>query len=197
MLCVGIAADNGAAAAGRLGKHSVARRLVGLEAATAGAFLSALRTREARQEAAREARAKIAMAEAREKIEAWRNGAPGHPPYVPGVGPLLRAVNVERDESGNVAGGELQTTQGARVPLTHAIRVFRFLKLCRERGEGWKANGRFIRVGHFTVDRIESNGDFVAGCHSIRWAEVAALAERLGLADLAADDSAAVARASA
>lgn len=80
-----------------------------------------------------------------------------------------------------VKGDTLQTSLGAEVPLSHAVKVFQFVKLCRERGEGWARNGRTIRVGHFQVDRVMPCGDFVAGCHRINWHEVARLATLLGL----------------
>jgi hypothetical protein len=89
-----------------------------------------------------------------------------------------------------VKDGELQTSLGARVPLDHAVKVFRFVKLCRERGVSWERNGKVIRVGHFTVDRIEANGDFRAGCHRINWPEVENAARLADVLDTSADDSA-------
>ena len=94
-----------------------------------------------------------------------------------------------RDANGGallrVMGDTLQTSLGAEVPLAHAVKAFRFVKLCRERGEAWHRNGRTIRVGHFQVDRIAPDGDFWAGCHRINWAEVERLASDLGLSDAA------------
>jgi len=89
-----------------------------------------------------------------------------------------------------IVGDELETSHGASVPLAHAIKAFRFVKLCRERGTSWQRNGRTIRVGHFQVDRIESNGDFVAGCHSFTWTEVERVARIAGVFDCPADDAA-------
>ncbi|AXQ68211.1 hypothetical protein HOT99_gp088 [Caulobacter phage CcrBL10] len=82
-------------------------------------------------------------------------------------------------------GDELQTSQGATVPWEHAVKAFRFIKLCRERGEGFKTNGRVIRVGHFTVDSITPAGDMVAGCHRFAWSEIERLARAEGVLDLA------------
>lgn len=101
----------------------------------------------------------------------------------------VRAVGVERDDSGQITAGTLETSQGATAPLRHAIRVFAFVKQCRDTGKGWRANGRTLRVGHFQVDKITAQGDFVAGCHAFAWAEIAGLAESLGLAELAAADT--------
>lgn len=79
-------------------------------------------------------------------------------------------------------GDALETSQGASVPWEHAVKAFRFIKLCRERGEAFHTNGRTIRVGHFTVQSISATGDMVAGCHSFKWAEIERLAEREGVA---------------
>lgn len=152
-------------------------------------------------EAAREARAArvTAAAEAREAErlereraarEAWLAGDKAARFYGRDAqgGAYLRAVDIERDESGAITGGELQTSQGARVPLVHALRVFRFLRHCRETGQPWQRNGRTLRVGFYQVDSVDPDGTFRAGCHLIRWPQVADLAERLGVADLAPQD---------
>lgn len=101
------------------------------------------------------------------------------------------------DASGSVymrrQGDELQTSRGAAVPWEHALRAFRFIKLCREKGEGFKSNGRKVRVGHFTVDQITAKGDMTAGCHFFTWSQIEALAKREGVLDLAPDASAVVA----
>lgn len=156
-------------------------RLSGLHnAATEAATQAAAKAEAARMAAQAEYRA------------AWLAGSKERPPYSVGRlscatgGALLRAVDVTRDESGQITGGTLETSHGAQVPLAHALRVFAFLKLCRARGEAWQRNGARLRVGHFQVDSVAVNGDFVAGCHRITWAEVARLSEALGVADTVA-----------
>lgn len=104
-------------------------------------------------------------------------------------GALLRAVGVTRNDSGEVTGGTLETSHGADVPLAHAIKAFRFVKLVRERGETWRRNGRVIRVGVYHIDAIDSGG-FTAGCHRINWPEIERLARELGVYETPADDSA-------
>lgn len=101
----------------------------------------------------------------------------------------VRARDVQRDESGAITGGTLETSQGASVPLAHAVRVFRFLKACRDAGKGWKANGRTLRVGLFQVDSVDASGGFVAGCHRFAWEEIAGLARSLGLEEIAPADT--------
>lgn len=164
------------------------------------AELSAARAAAAK--AAREEAERAAAAWVEEARAAWRAGQPGpaRPAHI-GYdaagkatrcnqgGAMLRARGVERDAAGVITGGELETSQGASVPLPHAVRAFRFLKLCRETGKEWRTNGRTVRVGHFKIDRVTAAGDFVAGCHSIKWEEVESLALALGVFDLAPVDA--------
>lgn len=127
------------------------------------------------REAAIERKRLAEVAKIEERAADWRLGAPV--PFIgtdPWGGAILRAK-----------GDTLQTSLGAEVPLEHAVKAFRFVKLIRERGEGWQRNGHSVRVGHFTVDRIEASGDFHAGCHFIRWAECERLARDLGVFDAA------------
>lgn len=89
-----------------------------------------------------------------------------------------------------VKGETLETSLGASVPLAHAVKVFRFVKLCRDNGTEWCRNGHTIRVGHFQVDRIRPNGDFNAGCHFIEWTECERVARLIGIFDAAPTDEA-------
>jgi hypothetical protein len=151
-------------------------------------------TRDARQARAQEraeARARERMERERETRESWLAGDKAARFYGRDAqgGAYLRAVDVERDDSGTITGGTLETSQGANVPLAHALRVFRFLKHCRDTGTPWHRNGRTIRVGFYQVDAVDSDGSFRAGCHRINWPQVEALAVRLGVAGLEADSS--------
>lgn len=96
-------------------------------------------------------------------------------------GALIRARAIERDESGAIVGGVLETSWRATVPLVQAVAAFRFLKLVRARGQGWQANGQRIRVGHFQVESIAPDGSFKAACHRFNWAEIERLAVELGV----------------
>ena len=154
---------------------------------------------QAREEwdAMREERERL-LAEERERkerlaLETWRAGGdPGTRIFAsrPDGSAYIRATGVKRDESGAIVGGTLETSQGADVPLVQAVRGFRFIKLVRERGTAWHANGAQIRVGHFRVDRITTGGDMRAGCHRFAWQDIESLARSLGVFELAPDDSA-------
>ena len=140
----------------------------------------------AKELAAREARkAKLAaleQANSVEKLEAWREG----------LNPYL-SHGARIDDNGGaylrVKGSNLETSQGATVPLAHAVRVFRFVKLCREAGTPWQRNGSTLRVGHFQVDSVDAQGNFRAGCHRINWSEVERAAAQAGVLNEPAADT--------
>lgn len=133
---------------------------------------------------AKREKARVKRAERQARIDADREGAwrRGELHTLPrsgyGVPALLR-----------VKGDRLETSQGATVPLADAIRVYKFVKLCRERGEGWQRNGRSLPVGHFSVDAVYPGGDFKAGCHLIQWPEIEQAAIAAGVIDVPAEDT--------
>lgn len=142
---------------------------------------------EARQAALRQREA--------ETLAAWRRGEPVDIRYMRFRAPkiMLRAVNVKRNEAGEIIGGELQTSAGARVPLVQAVKVFRFLKLIRSRllpdnDIAWRRNGERARVGSFELDHVYGSGTFKAGCHVIQWSEARDLAESLDVFDVSESD---------
>jgi hypothetical protein len=91
---------------------------------------------------------------------------------------------------GDGDGAELVTSQGARVPLSHAVKAFRFVKLIRQSGGHWERNGRVVRVGHYQLDAIDPDG-FKAGCHRINWPEIERVAKLAGVFELPPSDAAA------
>lgn len=113
-----------------------------------------------------------------ERIAEWRAGGPADI--------LKHGERLDSDGGAllRVRGKKLETSQGADVPLADAIKVFRFVKLCRERGTEWRRNGARIPVGGFQVDVIKPNGDFVAGCHRINWPEIVSAATMAGVLDM-------------
>lgn len=140
-----------------------------------------------REQAEYEERMRLNRLAHADKVAAWHDGAD---------------VRITFDaESGGAAirirGDMLETSHGASVPLAHAVKAFRFVKLMRERGTAWQRNGKTIRVGHFQIDSISANGDFVAGCHKFTWPEVERAAALAGVAEVEADDSAVVSSAAA
>ena len=80
-----------------------------------------------------------------------------------------------------VNGDRLETSKGVKVPLADALRMNRMAEICRKDkttfNRGDLPEDRFnCNIGQFKLDRIESNGDIVAGCHLLTW-EVQELAK--------------------
>lgn len=139
--------------------------------------------REAREEQERQRQAALREEQA-PRFLAWVDGEPGS--RVPSM------FTVDSNGCAYVRrnGDNLETSQGAAVPWEHAVKAFRFIKLCRETGREFHRNGRTVRVGHFQVDSIDSEGNMRAGCHSFAWREIERLAIREGVFELPADESA-------
>jgi hypothetical protein len=131
---------------------------------------------------------RLRNADLAEKRDAWRNGAElralGEHRLDDGDGGALLRIEGEGD------GAELVTSQGARVPLSHAVKAFRFVKLIRETNGQWQRNGRTVRVGHYSLDSIDPAG-FNAGCHRINWPEIERVAKLAGVFELPPSDAAA------
>lgn len=71
----------------------------------------------------------------------------------------------------------METSRGARIPLSEAERTFRFVIKMRERG--WRRNGDTFQVGDYHLDAVNEQG-VVAGCHRIAWDEIERFAKTQG-----------------
>jgi hypothetical protein len=80
-----------------------------------------------------------------------------------------------------VRGDEVQTSHGATVSTSQALRILPVIRKCRDTSTGFIANGRTEHIGQFAVREIMANGDMVVGCHSIKWAEIQKVAIVLGM----------------
>lgn len=72
-----------------------------------------------------------------------------------------------------VKGGEVETSQGASVPVKHALRLYALASKCRDAGKVWESPPeKAFAVGHYTLTSISATGDVVIGCHSLTWDEM-------------------------
>jgi len=122
--------------------------------------------RRRREEAARLAEEERRRDQA-ERIQRFRSGDP-HASYIPGVSPMLRVI-----------GDEVQTSLGARFPVSHALRALTFVRRVRESGQEYIHNGHTVHLGHYVIDRIEPDGTVHAGCHVVKWEEIERIAPQL------------------
>lgn len=95
----------------------------------------------------------------------------------------------------------IQTSRGAEVLFSDAVRLFRFAKLIRARcffpemseadrkTQAWHANGSQLRVTHFALSRVNVDGSCYVGCHFLAWERIAEAAQRCGVFDLEPADT--------
>lgn len=127
------------------------------------------------QELARKAQELEAL---KDRIEAWKAGGNETLPYSLDTVYMRLIASGETTCFGSVPVEEMEieTSKGARVPLSHAVALLAVVRRVVKSGVEWKRNGRQIRIGLYSVDRIESDGTLHAGCHHIAYSEI----ERLG-----------------
>ena len=120
-----------------------------------------------REEARQAERHRIEMLDFAEKSALWRAGNPNvRLPW--GAETLLR-----------IKGDQVETSRGARVPVSHAIALLLTIRKVVARGVEFISNGHTIHIGHYSVDRIETDGTLHAGCHVIKFDEIERLAPEL------------------
>jgi hypothetical protein len=108
--------------------------------------------------------------ESQERLQKWVDGQIDYCPSTYGQPIRLR-----------IAGDELQTSRGARVPLVHAVKAFRVLKRLHDKGQAYQRNGHTIHLGHFALDSLDTDGNVTAGCHTVQWAEITRVAALAGV----------------
>jgi hypothetical protein len=110
----------------------------------------------------------------------WMNGAKGMIAH-DDRSPLKTYVRKE--------GDRVVTSRGAEVPLKDAVRLYQFATECRATGTAWPVIhenacgvGRWqepppeVKVGHFTLDSIDAEGNCKIGCHYLDFMEMERLA---------------------
>ena len=113
----------------------------------------------------------------RTKIERWRNGE--NVGYLYNVPVMLRIRTFGADESAQYAVGEVETSKGARVPVSHALRGLRFVRAVVAKGEAYQRNGHTLHLGQYAIDRVDVDGTLHAGCHVIPYSEMERIAPEL------------------
>lgn len=132
--------------------------------------LAAIRKREAKRAAEKAEQTKRERMEAivrqQELIAKWRSGQ-----YSGCLYDVPAMLRIDRDE--------VVTSRGVHFPVSHAKRALVLVRKIRESGQAYARNGHTIYLGHYAIDRIESNGTVKAGCHVVSWEEIERIAPLL------------------
>ena len=124
--------------------------------------LKAAKLAKAKKAAKAKAHAKIKR-DNLDKIAQWLAGENVSVPY--SIDCMLR-----------IKGEEVQTSQRASFPLKHAYIALLMIERCVNNKESFVKNGKQIRLGHYSIDTIDINGNVKAGCHNIKYSAIKRIA---------------------
>lgn len=135
----------------------------------------------AKASAERERKAKLAKQARQERetqktIRGWLAGeSVSIPHFIDKVYLRVHPLPSDRQMASDII--QMETSKGARIPLSEAKRTFSFIVKMRERG--WRRNGETFQVGEYHLDAVNEQG-VVAGCHRITWDEIERFAKTQG-----------------
>jgi hypothetical protein len=134
--------------------------------------------RDAKRFKARQARGEATARKFAESIDRWRNNGAAFPYQQLTRGERLqwRALPCML----RVNGDQIETLQGARIPLDHAPRLWQLIRRAMA-GHPYQHNGHSEHAGEFKIDSVDAAGTLKAGCHVIPYAELERMARTLGL----------------
>jgi hypothetical protein len=145
------------------------------------AAMADIRAREASKSAEKAAAERIRKAEQSKRdaelADQWRSGEYRGSLYNTPV--MLRIRTFGADDDVQHAVAVVETSRGAQVPVSHALRGLRFVRAVVARGEAFQTNGKTFHLGHYKIDRIETDGTLTAGCHVIPYSEIERIAPEL------------------
>lgn len=122
--------------------------------------------------AAQKERARLAALDYADKVAAWRGGAGVSIPYRHDAPTMLRLID---------KGQTIETSRGARVPVSVAAGLWQGAKDCRRQGHVLKVEAGRAAVGDYALREIRADGSLVIGCHVLEFAELERMAATLGL----------------
>jgi len=123
-----------------------------------------------KEKKAQEERRRVAELKAQEALKEWREGLHNWTHKLPNHKTYLR-----------VAQGKVETSKNIVLEEAEAKRVFKFINICKEKQKDWRRNGQTFEImeGRYQLDSVNKHGDMVAGCHTIVWAEIEAVAKQM------------------
>ncbi len=114
-------------------------------------------------------KAKQLLIEQSENIEKWRNGERVYSSLY--QLPCMLRINKENET--------IETSQGANIPLSFAPKLWRYIQHCIKNKVSFSDS---FRVGHYSLNGIDKNGNIKVGCHNIKYNELLLIAKQLKLA---------------
>lgn len=103
------------------------------------------------------------------------------PRWRAGEGATLRTYSYGEPALLRVKDGNVETSQGASVPVKYAPLAWKLIQRCRRTGNEWRRNGEKVRLGIYQLDAVDAEGNIVAGCHRVEYEELRNVARELNL----------------
>jgi hypothetical protein len=99
-------------------------------------------------------------------LSEWINGADVRLSYNNWGNWGIRGLEVKTTHL-RLNGEEIETSLGARFPLSHGVKAIKLIQALRLQGAAYTHNGRSIHLGDYVLDSIAADGTIKAGCHTV------------------------------
>lgn len=103
----------------------------------------------------------------------WRDGKSGTLKW--DIRDSINRTFVRRENAGTTHD-EVVTSRGARVPFKSAVRLYQLAANYRATGQARGMGAPELKVGHFTLNSIDAEGNCRVGCHHLDFMEMERLA---------------------
>jgi hypothetical protein len=131
------------------------------------------KARDAKKEAARIEREKLAAVDAGDRLAMWQAGQ--NPPQN-GFQYCATVLRLNADQ--------IQTSRGANIPVADALKLWPLLVRVKQSGKTLEAGLHNIQLGAYRFNSFDG-ATLVVGCHSIAWGQLELMADQLNLTEKA------------
>lgn len=153
-----------------------------IEAKAAGLSAEVAKRKAEEKKRCEDEQARIAN-EARADLAAWKNHNLEGRQIRSGFSALPVALRLMPNDAG--LAQVVETSWGANIPVTDALRVWRWVKVARRLKMDITPDDDLPReqthLGHYRLERISKEGNMKVGCHIILYGEIEAIAKALEL----------------
>jgi hypothetical protein len=131
------------------------------------------KARDAKKEAARIEREKLAAIDAGDRLAMWQAGQ--NPPQN-GFQYCATVLRLNADQ--------IQTSRGAQIPVADALKLWPLLVRVKQSGKTLEAGLHQINLGAYRFNSFDG-ATLIVGCHSIAWDQLEKMADQLNLLEKA------------
>jgi hypothetical protein len=131
------------------------------------------KARDAKKEAARIEREKLAAVDAGDRLAMWQAGQ--NPPQN-GFQYCATVLRLNADQ--------IQTSRGAQIPVADALKLWPLLLRVKQSGKTLEAGLHNINLGAYRFNSFDG-ATLIVGCHSIAWDQLEKMADELNLLEKA------------